>query len=71
MTPERIEHAKSLTDVASYFIALGALVNALPTAAAALTVVWLCIQISQSRRFDQMVALIGRILSRLRPPPQG
>lgn len=69
MSTDRIEQAKSLTDVASYFIALGVLVDALPKIAAALTVLWLCIQISQSHRFAQMVALcrrLGRWIANLR-----
>ncbi len=61
MTPEHADAAKTALDVASYSVVLGVLVDALPTVAAGLSIVWLCIQISQSQRFAQFVSLIGRV----------
>lgn len=61
MTDEHTEAAKTLLDLASYLIALGVLVDALPTVAAGLSVIWLCIQISQSQRFAEFIGFCGRV----------
>lgn len=69
MTPERIDQAKSLMDVAAYFTALGALMSILPNIAAGLSVVWLCIQISQSKCMGYLWRAIGRLWRWLRSSP--
>lgn len=66
MTPEHAEAAKTLGDIASYSIVLGVLVNLLPTVATILSIVWLCIQISQSERFKQFAGWIGGLWRRWR-----
>jgi hypothetical protein len=66
MTPEHADTIKHATDGLSFIIALGALVDLLPSIAALLSIVWLLIQISQSARFAQFSAWIGRTWRRLR-----
>lgn len=66
MTPEHADIVKHAGDAVSFTIALGALVDLLPSVAALLSIVWLCIQISQSARFAQFSAWIGRTWARLR-----
>lgn len=66
MTPEHADTIKHVGDGASFLIALGALVDLLPSVAALLSIVWLSIQISQSARFAQFSAWIGRTWARLR-----
>lgn len=56
MTHDHTEAGKAALDLLSYTIAVGALVKLLPTIAAALSIIWLLIQISQSRRFLQLAA---------------
>ena len=58
MTHDHAEAGKTALDLLSYTIALGVLVELLPTIAAGLSIIWLLIQISQSRRFSQMVTAL-------------
>lgn len=66
MTPENAETAKHFLDGLSIFVVVGALVDLLPSIAAGLSIIWLIIQISQSQRFAQFVALCGRVWAWLR-----
>lgn len=66
MTPETADHVRHAGDTLSVFIVLGALVDLLPSIAALLSIIWLCIQISQSARFAQFTAWVGRTWARLR-----
>lgn len=61
MTPEHTDTVKHWIDGASIVVAWGALVNLLPSIAALLSIVWLCIQISQSERFAQFVGFLARV----------
>lgn len=60
MTTDRIEQAKTAADVLSIGVVVATIAQLLPSIAALLSVIWLCIQISQSHRFAQFVGLVRR-----------
>lgn len=66
MTPETADSIRHAGDALSVVIVLGALVDLLPSIAALLSIIWLLIQISQSARFAQFTAWVGRTWARLR-----
>lgn len=57
MTPEHAETAKSLGDALSITVAVGTLVNLLPSIAALLTIIWTVIRIIET---DTVRGLIAR-----------
>lgn len=57
MTPEKAEQIKTITDLAAYSVATATVVQALPSIAAAFSIVWMAIQISQSKPFKQFIGL--------------
>lgn len=60
MTTENIEHAKSLGDVVSVSVAVGTLVQILPSIAAALTIIWTAIRIYETETVRGIVARFRR-----------
>lgn len=66
MTADHTETAKTVADILSISVAVGALVDLLPSIAALLSIVWLCIQISQSQRFAEFIAFVERVWRWLR-----
>lgn len=60
MTNDHADTAKHIADFLSLSVVVGVLVDWLPTLASLLSVIWFCIQISQSQRFAQFMAVCGR-----------
>lgn len=66
MTAEHTDIVKTGLDILSISVVVGALVDLLPSIAALLSIVWLCIQISQSQRFAEFTAFLERVWRWLR-----
>ena len=60
MTPEHAETAKSLGDVLSITVAVGTLVNLLPSIAALLTIIWTAIRIIETDTVRGLIAKFRR-----------